>query len=931
MRKTLQVSVLASMIGVSLLGGASVSTVTAAELSQVVNGVSTYLIEFQDAGALHYTGGMAQFRGTAPDPLGIGRFDAASQEVQAYRSFLRQQQQSQLHEIASVLGHDVEVTHTYEITHSGVAALLSAEEAGKIARLPGVKSVKADRIYQTDTYRGPAFIGAETIWNAPLPGGSTNRGKGVVVGVLDSGSNSTHPSFANDASCGFSAADKKLLSFVDCSATSAGVCAGPTPEAVDSGHGVHTSSTAAGNTVTNAATPSPMLPSPYTQMSGVAPCASIRSYKVCPGTTCPGSDISAGINSAIADGVNVINFSISGGTSPWSDNDRQFLDAVNANIFVAASAGNTSATITNPVGQVNHRGPWMMTVAASTQDMNIGPGLSATGPGTVPAGAQNLLTALGSHISAPAPFTNVPIRVSTTNALGCTASGAFPANYFSGSVALIQRGTCNFTEKVANAAAAGAQAVFIWNNTFGTINMNTDGATIPAYSITQAAGTALNSFIAANGATPTTSSLSAAIVGGVQGDVLGDFSFRGPTPGVLADLTKPDITAPGVNILAAGRVADGNYYVESGTSMSGPHVAGAAALVRAVRPSWTPAEVKSALQMTAKRGGFKENGTDPWNVDDVGSGRVDLSKASAAGLVMNETYANYLAANPSGGTINIKALNIPSVRNMACNGSCTFTRTLTSKLATSSTWTATYVGDPAINATVSPSTFTVAANGTQAITITALVGTTLAAPTFGYVVLTPSDSAQSPVEHITVAVKGQGVVDKIFADGFDTVTPPSMACLSANGKTSTGALFSGNANNSVVTLNIGAGNEMTGAAADVSLEALSPSWLSETQVTFSGSSSTSYAINLTMSDTDDVGVETNSSTEGVLLFSDFGLGNVVPDADGILRLEWNETYTDAVVPNARWSNSTSPFTCAGIRIICTNQAACDAAVNAAGN
>src|SRR5690606_31905273 len=102
-------------------------------------------------------------------------------------------------------------------------------------------------------------------------------------------------------------------------------------------------------------------------------------------------------------------------------------------------------------------------------------------------------------------------------------------------------------------------------------------------------------------------------------------------PGTLADLTKPDITAPGINIYAAGRDVDNGYYTSSGTSMSGPHVAGAAALVRAVRPSWTPSEVKSALQMTAKRDGFKENESDPWNVDDVGSGRVDLNKAASAG------------------------------------------------------------------------------------------------------------------------------------------------------------------------------------------------------------------------------------------------------------------------------------------------------------
>ncbi|WP_440223716.1 S8 family serine peptidase [Dokdonella sp. MW10] len=928
--KALAVLVTASLGGLAATTAWSTPSFKLAADAAGVEAESTYLIEFVEPGALHYDGGTGQLRGTAPKAASGERFNAKSADVAAYRQFVQQQQQAHIASIASTLGRELVVTHSYDITHSGIAAKMTAGEAKRIAQVSGVTSVKIDELRHLDTYRGPEFIGAPTIWNGATPGGTTNRGKGIVIGVLDSGINSTHPSFANDTSCGFSAADPKLLSARDCASTSGNVCNGPNAEAVDSGHGVHTASTAGGNSVTNAATPSPNLPAPYTQMSGVAPCASIRSYKVCPGTTCPSSAITGGINNAIADGVDVINFSISGGTSPWSDDDRRFLDMVNAGIFVAASAGNTSATVTNPVGQVNHRGPWVMTVAASTQDKDLGPGLSATGPGTPPANTQNLLTSLGSHISSPTTFTNLPIRTST-NVEGCTASGGFPAGYFTGSVALIRRGTCNFTEKVANAAAAGAQQVFIYNNTFGVINMNTDGATIPAYSITQDAGTALAAFIATNGATPTTASLSAGIVGDVQGDVLGDFSFRGPTPGTLADLTKPDITAPGVSIYAAGRAADGNYYLESGTSMSGPHVAGAAALVRAVHPTWTPPEVKSALQMTAKRAGFKENGTTPWDIDDVGSGRADLTKAAAAGLVLNETYANFVAANPSGGSINVKQLNLASVRNMACNGNCTFTRTLTSKLGASSTWTASYVGStPGVTVAVSPATFTVAAGGTQAITITASVTATQANPAFGYIVLTPQDAAQSPALHLTSVIKGQGVVDQIFKDGFDAAGGGgTTACLSVNGKTSQDEFNSGSPGNSVLTLNIGAGNAMTGASADVSIEALSPSWLSETAVTFSSSAAGDEAIFLTMSDTEASGTETNLSTDGVLLFADYGLGNIVAGSDGILRLEWTESFADDVSPNARWSNAASPVTCAGVHITCTNQAACDAAVTAA--
>ncbi len=773
-------NLLASAVAVALIGSTMSPTVQAENLdvtessATTPNAVARYIITFSEPGALYYTGGVSSIKGTAPDAAvnGDRKFHANSQDAVAYRSFLRDTQQARIADISSLVGHPLKVSHHYEITMNGIAAELTAAEAGLVSHAPGVKSIEQEKIYHTDTYRGPAFIGAPTIWNAPLPGGNINRGKGVVVGVLDSGVNSASPSFADEASCAYTGAEKKLLSAVDCSVVTAGVCAGPNAEAVDSGHGVHTASTAAGAVVTNAASPSPDLPAPYTQMSGVAPCASIRTYKVCPGSTCPGADIIGGVNSAIADGVDVINFSISGGTSPWNDNDRNFLDALNADILVSASAGNTSASVTNPVGQVNHRGPWVMTVAASTQDVNQGPGLSATGPGTPPANTQKILTQTGSNTTTVVPFANSEMRWNAANPIGCTSTGGFPAGFFTGSVALISRGSCAFTEKAANAAAAGATAMFVYNNTFGTINMNTDGATIPTYSMTKVAGEALVAFITASGPTPVTTKLEAKIAGPVQGDVLADFSFRGPTPGNLADLTKPDITGPGVNIYAAGRVADGNFFTISGTSMSAPHLAGSAALIRAVQPNWTPTEVKSAIMLTAKIAGFKENGTDPWNVDDVGNGRVDLNFASTAGLVMNETGANFLAANPTGGTINVKDLNLPSVRNMACTPDCTFTRTVRSTLTTAANWSTSFVTAGGVSATVTPASFTIPPGGTQVLTIKVTpTGVPIVAPAvgFGNIMLTAAGGA-SPAEHITVAIRGTG--DVIFANGFDSNTLP---------------------------------------------------------------------------------------------------------------------------------------------------------------
>ena len=239
----------------------------------------------------------------------------------------------------------------------------------------------------------------------------------------------------------------------------------------------------------------------------------------------------------------------------------------------------------------------------------------------------------------------------------------------------------------------------------------------------------------------------------VPGDVLADFSLRGPTQPPFQNLTKPDITGPGVNIYAA--IVPGPYGAISGTSMSSPHAAGSAALVRKVHPAWTVSEVKSALMMTAFENGTKEDETTPWNADDVGSGRLDLTKAALAGLVMNETTANYLAADPATGG-DPKTLNLASVRNVACTGNCTWTRTVRNTRTTPTSWTASGIGiTPGVHVTVTPANFSF--NGglgeTQQLTI---IATPPVAPGlgFGKVVLSPAGGV-SPDQHITVATRGR--------------------------------------------------------------------------------------------------------------------------------------------------------------------------------
>jgi len=553
------------------------------------NGRFVHLIEFAEPGILH-----------RHELTGRESFTINTPSGQADLTQVQAEQVEHVQAMTHAINRQLDVTHHYLVTHSGIATRLTPEEAQIIRALPGVTKVERERVYQVDTFRTPFFIGADKIWDgSQVPGGIGSRGAGVVVASLDTGLDPTHPAYANQASCGHgTTAPNKLLSLLDCASTDGtGLCNGPSPQDTNE-HGTHTSSTMAGNFLDASAVPPPAPPAPATSISGMAPCASIRAYKVCP-DQCPSADIQAGMNSVLLHGdVKVMSFSISGGNSPWTDNDPGKLDLVAANIVVSASSGNTSATITNPVGQVNHRGPWVMTVAASTKDGALQGILSASGPGSPPPLTQNIVMVKGNSSPDGSSFTNKPIKHFTgqdSASEGCTPGEdtvdpgfvPFPAGFFTGSVALIKRGISPFTKKIQNAFNAGADFVVIRNNVATPISMDTTGQpAIPAYSMNQDVGDALAAFVDANPSTATVNFTLAP----TGGDVLAGFSLRGPITNVLRDIQKPDVTGPGVNIYAAIPIALGSYGLLDGTSMSCPHLSGGAALIRAVQPAWTAPE-----------------------------------------------------------------------------------------------------------------------------------------------------------------------------------------------------------------------------------------------------------------------------------------------------------------------------------------------------
>lgn len=461
------------------------------------------------------------------------------------------------------------------------------------------------------------------------------------------------------------------------------------------------------------------------RISGVAPRANIIAYDVCYTQIstgrgfCPNVSTIAAINQAVTDEiVDAINYSISGGRDPWLEaGSLAFLGAVDAGIFVAASAGNSGPA----ADSMGHHEPWVSSTAASqTGRAGFSLSMSVTGPAPVPANLAPILINSGSGgvtFSATIPGTT-PLRISAgidTTSDGCAA---YPANTFAGAIAVVRRGTCSFAIKANNASAAGAVAMVLANNQAGVILPSVPGTTIPVFSVTQAEGDALRNFGQANPTTTTATIIFPPVATPNVADALGSFSSRGPAG--TYNLLKPNVTAPGVQILAAvsptTAVTGAPNVVElySGTSMASPHQAGAAALVRQARPTWTAMEVASALAMSATTAVLLEDQVSPANPFARGSGRIRVDRAVNAGLVLNETRANFEAANPATSG-DPATLNIASMANRSCFQSCTFTRTVRNTRSTAATWNFVLEG---LTGTVSPASATIAAGATQTLLIT---------------------------------------------------------------------------------------------------------------------------------------------------------------------------------------------------------------------
>lgn len=731
--------------------GTGVDVPAAPVESRDENSMGTFIVLFTEQPLASYQGESAGLSMPSRQlgSKGRSRVDAQSHEAKNYVAYLQGRQQLMEEQMATLAGRSLDVRQRMQHAVNGIIVELTASEAKAVAKMPGVRLVEGYREYPTTTDVGPTLIGAPAAWagNTTDPfGAAPVRGEGIVVGMIDSGINFGSPSFAATdpvdgyvhvnpfgsgvfvGSCAAGGDDvgrcnNKLIGGYDF------VCGAPgnqcgvanvreEPGFGDTnGHGSHTASTAAGNRrdVT--------FNSAQLRISGVAPRANLIAYDACYTNTatgqglCPNVSTLASINQAVADGVDVINYSIGGGTEPWGEaGSAAFLAATDAGVYVAASAGN-SGPGPNTMG---HLQPWVASTAAAQH----GRGgfaflMQVTGPGPVPPRLQAIVLNAGTggvSLGASIPGTT-PLRVSAGFDTTSDACAAFPANTFAGAIAVVRRGICSFSIKANNASAAGAIAVVLANNTAGVILPSVPGTTVPVFGVTQADGIALRDFFNANPTTATAQVGFPAVGLPNTADALASFSSRGPAG--RFNLVKPDLTGPGVDVLAvlAGTTISGSEALVgtlSGTSMSSPHNAGSAALVKQARPSWTPAEVKSALMMTATTTVFLEDQVTLANPFARGSGRLRVDRAIKAGLVLNENAANFTAANPDAGG-NTTTLNLASMANGRCVPTCQFTRTFRNPGTSGGLWSLRVTG---LNASLSSSLVWVPVGASRTVTVT---------------------------------------------------------------------------------------------------------------------------------------------------------------------------------------------------------------------
>jgi len=561
---------------------------------------------FQKGPAVDQSSVIVQLKGdplsknSSTKPAPGKKIDFNSTTVKSYRAQLAAQR-NDFKQWLQTYAPKAKVTSQYDISLNAVAVQLNGTSRDTIAGAPMVQSVQYNALYHPDLSESHKIINAGAAWNAA--GGRSNAGRGIKIGDIDTGIDETHP-FFDPSGFTYPAGFPKCDAADSTTHTVNHNCEHVSPKVIVAkvffnkasvqgldalavqDHGTHTAGIAAGVTGKTAVVNGVNID----DMSGIAPGAFLGNYNVFPGgvLNARSEDILNAVDAAIADGMDVLNLSLGGSFHGNNDLLAIGLDnAVEAGLVVAVAAGNSGpggGTVESP-----GRARQVITVGASTNQHFVGQ------PFTYPAGVG---TTVGAAVGDFDPLPGASFNLFDTASDGCTS---VPAGA-SGDLAIINRGNCTFSQKVANAKAAGAIAVLIVNNVAGDpIAMaRTAGFddNIPAVMIGLNEGAALR----ASGATTASADATFQEFITANKDILAGFSSQGPTNVDLA--VKPDLTSVGVNVLSSitcvGKAdtcpGDGSGWAFfSGTSMSTPHIAGSAAVLLDLHRGWSPAQIKSEL------------------------------------------------------------------------------------------------------------------------------------------------------------------------------------------------------------------------------------------------------------------------------------------------------------------------------------------------
>lgn len=694
-----------------------------------------YFVILKEDPVATYTGGTAGFAATATEGGGL---DVDAPAVQKYGSHLTAKQL----EVASSAGSGLTVERHFTTALNAFVSELTAEQARELAKDDRVLGVSEVQQYAPD-YSSTEFLGLPGpggAWDNHF-GGAEGAGQGVVVGVIDTGYYPEQEMLAGEPVAPLSGQPQVGEPYLTGSGeiamlkadgtTFRGDCEPGEDFAGDecnskvlsaryysedfeafvpaedrdpnerlspidiSSHGTHTATTAAGN---NGVDQIMNGGASYGEGSGVAPEAKVSVYKICwedtdPDTGgCYGTSSVAAIEQAIVDGVDVLNYSISGSNNSVIDPvSLAFKSAAEAGIFVSASAGNSGPTAQT----VNHSAPWLTSVAASTFSNELS-GTVEFPDGEKFRGVSSMTEGVG-----PADIvlaSEVGVAGKTADDVRLCAEGALDPVATAGTIVVCDRGVYDRVAKSAEVDRAGGVGMVLVN-----IGGGSEDADLHSVPTVHTSDESIKDLVAATDQQATLVVGDTTDLDPVPVPQIAGFSSRGPSTAVDSELLKPDVAAPGVNVLAGVSPLDpmyngDSYGLMSGTSMAAPNLAGMAALMSAKYPDWSPMAVKSAM-MTSAADILNADGSASADNFATGAGSADPAVMVNPGLVYEADARQWDALIL--GDIAGRDVNVPSIAVNDLLGAATVTRTVTA--TETGTWSA-QGSVPGYEVTASPAT-----------------------------------------------------------------------------------------------------------------------------------------------------------------------------------------------------------------------------------